>query len=89
MKANLLLIGKERVIWLDENGRLGLAAISPKGFTVQAEHEILKNPAWTAPTLAGSRLYLRDTSRIVALELGAPASSAHPEPHGGAQVAAP
>jgi len=88
-KANLLLIGKERVIWLDENGRLGLAAISPKGFTVQAEHPILKNPAWTAPTLAGSRLYLRDTSRIVALELGAPASSARTDAHGGAQVVAP
>ncbi len=71
-EANLLLVGAERVIWLDEDGRLGIATMSPEGFSVQAEHPILEGPAWTAPTLAGSRLYLRDQSRIVALELGTP-----------------
>lgn len=83
-EANLLMIGGERVIWLDENGRLGMGTISPRGFSPQAEHPVLEKPAWTPPTLAGSRLYLRDTRRIVALELGAPASA-----HGGGQPVAP
>jgi outer membrane protein assembly factor BamB len=86
--ANLLMIDKERVIWLDEDGRLGLATMSPQGFSVLAEHPILEKPAWTAPTLAGSRLYLRDKSRIVALELGAPASAANRDAHGGAEPVA-
>jgi len=73
-EANLLMIGRERVVWLDENGRLGLATMSPRGFSVTAEHSILEKPSWTAPTLAGSRLYLRDLRRIVALELGTAAA---------------
>ncbi|MCP3978474.1 MAG: PQQ-binding-like beta-propeller repeat protein [bacterium] len=59
-----------KFILLDENGKLSLAGMSPDGLELHASHEILKKPAWTAPTLVGTRLYARDGERIVALELG-------------------
>jgi hypothetical protein len=71
-ETNLLLAGRDTAIWLDENGRLGLATLSPEKFTLNASHQLLEKPSWTAPTLVGTRLYLRDMSSIMALELGAP-----------------
>ncbi|HEY5719948.1 MAG TPA: hypothetical protein VIW02_06160, partial [Gammaproteobacteria bacterium] len=78
-EANLLLAG-DRVLWLDENGRLGLASVSPEALTVHASHQVLERPAWTPPTLAGTRLYMRDRSRILALDLGE-RRPAPPVPH--------
>ena len=70
-EANLVLAADNKVIWLDENGVLGLATISPKGFAIHASHKLLEKPAWTAPTLAGTSLYVRDKERIMALDLAA------------------
>jgi outer membrane protein assembly factor BamB len=68
-KATLVRTG-ERVLVLDEDGDLGLASLSPKGLELHAQARVLSTRAWTAPTLVGTRLYLRDRARIVALELG-------------------
>jgi outer membrane protein assembly factor BamB len=60
-----------RLIILDEDGNLILATVSPDGLTVHSKVELLKNQSWTAPTLVGTRLYLRDRASIMAVDLGA------------------
>jgi outer membrane protein assembly factor BamB len=59
-----------KLLLLDEEGTLALASASPKGMTVHARAKVLAKNAWTAPTLVGTRLYLRDRATIKALELG-------------------
>ena len=58
-------------IILDEDGQLMLANATTEGLTVISKVALLSNRAWTAPSLAGTRLYLRDRKNIIALELGA------------------
>jgi len=68
-KANLVSSG-DNVIVLDESGKLILGVLSPKGAQVLAETEALTSTAWTAPTLAGNILYVRDRKEIAAFHLG-------------------
>ncbi len=67
-KATLVLAGG-RLIVLDEDGTLGLATVSPEGLDVQARAEIFSGRSWTAPTLVGTRLYMRDRNLMVALDI--------------------
>jgi outer membrane protein assembly factor BamB len=59
-----------KAIMLTEDGQLVLARLSPDGMTVLASAELLETTAWTAPTLVGTRLYVRDRAKIMALDLG-------------------
>jgi outer membrane protein assembly factor BamB len=68
-KATLVL-ADGRLIALDEDGTLGLATVSPSGLEVQARARVFSGRSWTAPTLVGTRLYLRDRKQMVALDLG-------------------
>jgi outer membrane protein assembly factor BamB len=65
-----LLSDSGRLIILDEDGNLGLGLASPERFQALAKWPILKSLAWTPPTLAGNRLYLRDRRVIMALDFG-------------------
>jgi outer membrane protein assembly factor BamB len=67
-KATLLL-ADGKLILLDEDGNLALATVSPQGLQVLAKAEVLRRNAWTAPALAGTRLYLRDRRTLLALDL--------------------
>lgn len=58
-----------RLIILDEDGNLLLATPTPEGLKVHSKMELLKNNAWTVPTLAGTRLYVRDRKTVMALDL--------------------
>jgi hypothetical protein len=58
-----------KLILLDEDGQLALATATPEKFTVHSKARLLKNPARTAPTLVGTRLYIRDRKSIMALDL--------------------
>jgi len=58
-----------KLIVLDEDGDLALAAPSPQGLKVLARAQVLSENAWTAPALAGARLFIRDRSTIRALAL--------------------
>ncbi len=59
-----------KVIILDEDGNLSLATLSPQGIKVlSTAPSLLKNNAWTPPTLVGSRLYVRDRREMVGLDL--------------------
>jgi hypothetical protein len=67
-KANIVRAG-DKFILLDEEGKLGIVELSPGGMHVLAEAQELTNPAWTAPALSGSRLFLRDRHTMLALEI--------------------
>ena len=42
----------------------------PEGFEVLSSVALLDTTAWTAPTLVGTTLYVRDRAQIVALDVG-------------------
>ncbi len=68
-KAQLLTLD-DRAIVLDEDGTLGLVRFSPQGLEVLGEHQVFNSRSWTVPTLLGSSLYLRNESRMIALDVG-------------------
>ena len=67
-KASFVLADGKLII-LDEDGNLALATASPTGLKVISKASVLRNLAWTVPTLVGTKLYLRDRRTIVALDL--------------------
>ncbi|TWT45717.1 outer membrane biogenesis protein BamB [Phycisphaerae bacterium RAS1] len=69
-KCNLLLAG-DKLIVLDEEGWLALAKPESDGINVVSKAKLLQDKAWTVPTLVGTKLYLRDTHDIMAVDLGA------------------
>jgi outer membrane protein assembly factor BamB len=68
-KANFIL-ADGRLIILDEDGHLALATAGPSGLKVISKAAVLEKTAWTAPTLVGTRLFIRDRRSIMALDLG-------------------
>lgn len=60
-----------KLIVMDEDGNIGLATATRQGLSVLAKAAVLTNRAWTPPTLVGTKLYVRDRQRMMALELGA------------------
>jgi outer membrane protein assembly factor BamB len=67
-KSNFVLADGKLII-LDEDGNLALATATPTALKVISKVSVLKNLAWTVPTLVGSKLYLRDRRTITALDL--------------------
>jgi outer membrane protein assembly factor BamB len=67
-KANFLYADGKMII-LDEDGKLALAMVSPAGLKVLSQIELLKKISWTAPTLIGARLFVRDRKTLIALDL--------------------
>ncbi len=63
-----------RVIVLDEDGKLYLTTATPEDFVVHSEVELLDRVAWSAPTIVGKTMYVRDKIRIMALDLSASAT---------------
>jgi outer membrane protein assembly factor BamB len=64
-----LIAAGDRLVILDEDGNLAVATPGDGGLTVHAKAQILGERAWTAPTLSGTALFVRDRHRIVALDL--------------------
>jgi outer membrane protein assembly factor BamB len=64
-----LVSAEGRLIILDEDGHLLLATPTAEGLKVHSKAALLNSNAWTVPTLAGTRLYVRDRKSIVALDL--------------------
>ncbi len=67
-RASLVAVG-ERLLLLTEEGELVLARPGPDGLAVQARAALLSSPAWTVPTVVGTRVYLRDRRDALALDL--------------------
>ena len=53
---------------MGEYGDLSLIELIPAGLKVLAKSSQLTNPAWTPPTITGSKIFLRDRKSIVALD---------------------
>lgn len=69
--ARSTLVGAgDKLVILDEDGNLAIATPGETGLTVHAKAQVLGERAWTPPTLVGTTLYVRDRSRIMALDLG-------------------
>jgi len=64
-----LVYADGKVIVLDEDGQLALARVSPTGLQVLARADVLTRNAWTPPTLAGTRLFIRDRKTIRRIDL--------------------
>lgn len=72
-KSTLVQVG-DRTLVLDEDGRLAVATLAPAGLRVLQEAQITSKLSWTAPTVIGRRLYVRDRKVLVALDLEATSS---------------
>ena len=67
-RANLVRVGDDYLL-LDFEGQLALVELSGEGMEVVTQASINDEPTWTPPTLIGTTLYVRDESRIAALDL--------------------
>jgi outer membrane protein assembly factor BamB len=61
------VFGDGKLILLDQDGLLVLASATPQEFKELSRCQLLQKVAWTVPTLAGGRLYVRDRSVLMAL----------------------
>ena len=68
-RASLVAIG-DTLLLLDEDGVLALITPGPSGPEIHGKAEVLETKAWTAPTVVGTRVYLRDRAVIKALDIG-------------------
>lgn len=68
-QVNLLHLGGDRFLLLDEEGSLAITKLTAEGPSTLAKTKLFDGRSWTAPTLVGTRLYTRDLKRIVALAL--------------------
>lgn len=59
-----------KLIILDEDGVLALARPKADQVEILAKFQLFKDRAWSAPTLVGKKLYVRDQKTIIALDLG-------------------
>lgn len=59
-----------KLFFVDENGQVGMAKLDPDGFEVLGSEQLLERVAWTAPTIVGTTMYVRDRKHILAIDLG-------------------
>lgn len=65
-----LIIADGMLIVLGDKGNLGMARISPKGFTELATAQVLDgNKGWTGPALSGGRLFVRNLYEMACVDL--------------------
>jgi outer membrane protein assembly factor BamB len=64
-----LIYADGHLIVLSDTGKLVLAEATPEGYKEQGSVQALEGRSWTAPTLAGGMLYLRNGAEIVAYDL--------------------
>jgi outer membrane protein assembly factor BamB len=79
-KGSLLAADGNLLIVLSDTGTLLLVEATPDAYTELARFQAMEGKAWTAPTLANGRLYLRDNDEIVALEMKVSGAKATPAP---------
>ena len=65
-----LIIADGHLVVLGERGNLGVAKATPASFVEKAKTQVFhRSKCWTVPSLVGGRLYLRDESEIVCINL--------------------
>lgn len=63
------LLADGKIILLDEDGQLALCKPDAEGLKVLSKCQLTQRVSWTAPTLVGTTLYVRDRASLVALDL--------------------
>jgi len=58
-----------KFVVVSEDGDLALADFTPLGLKVRSRVALLHSNAWTAPSMSGTRLYLRDRTSMMAFDL--------------------
>jgi len=58
-----------KLIFLDQDGQLSIARVSPENLEVLGTAKITERVSWTVPTLISRTLYVRDRKHILALDL--------------------
>lgn len=69
-KGSLVRLG-DTLLVLSEDGEVGLVRATGESFQELARAKVLNGRCWTAPAVAAGRLYVRNGSEIVCLDLGA------------------
>ncbi len=64
------ILADGKLIVLDEDGKLAIGTATRDDFTVHSQFQLFENRSWSVPTLIGSKLYVRNVKKMVALELG-------------------
>ena len=67
-----LIFGDGHLIVLGDEGKLALVEATPTAYVEKARVQVLQGRCWTAPTLAGGRLYVRDEKEMVCLDMTEP-----------------
>jgi hypothetical protein len=66
--AGLLRTGNNKLLMLDDTGRLKLLEHDPKGYHELASASVC-GPTFVMPALANGRLYVRDSKTVICLSL--------------------
>ena len=64
-----VILADGHLIILSDRGKLGLAEATPAGYIEKASAKVLSGLCWTAPTLAGGKLYVRNEEEIACLDI--------------------
>ena len=64
-----VILADSMLVLLSDNGKLALIEATPAAYTEYATHQVLKDLCWTIPTLQEKRLYLRNHTEMVCLDL--------------------
>jgi outer membrane protein assembly factor BamB len=70
-RASMILVEKH-FIALGERGQLALIEMSPDHYTEKYRVQCLGYPSWSPPVLANGRLYVRDETTLLCLDLRGP-----------------
>ena len=71
-----LIVADGLLYILSDQGQLILAEATPAGFHEKGKVQVLQGRSWTAPVLAHGRLYLRNDTEMMSLDVKAPAAVA-------------
>jgi len=64
-----LIVADGHLIVLGDEGTLALVEANPAAYREKGRVQIFKGKTWTAPTLSGGKLYLRDEKQLVSLDI--------------------
>lgn len=65
-----LIAADGMLLVLSDSGVVALARADPVGYQESGRRQVMEGRAWTSPSLAHGRLYVRDFDEIVSLEVG-------------------
>ncbi len=69
MGKGSLIYADGHLLVLTETGRLLLVEATPEAYVEKAAVQVLEGRCWTAPSLSGGRLFLRNREEMLALDL--------------------